>query len=71
MGAIMASLRLPEHSHCAFCGDPIQFGKEYCSEECKQKQAEKVAAEKKRDYIFYAVAAGTIILLFIIRALTR
>ncbi len=71
MGDNMANIRLPEHSHCAFCGDPIPFGEEFCDEECRQKQKKKVAADKKRDYIFYAVAAGTILILFIIRALTR
>ena len=71
MGVTMTSIRLPEHSHCIYCGDPIPFGEEYCDEECRQKEKERVAADKKRDYIFYRVAAGTILLLFIIRALTR
>jgi predicted nucleic acid-binding Zn ribbon protein len=67
----MANIRLPDHSHCIYCGDPIPFGEEYCDEECRQKEQARVAAEKKRDYIFYAIAAGTILLLFVIRALTR
>ena len=51
MGAIMASLRLPEHLHCKYCGDPIPFGEEYCNEECKQGHQAEVAAEKRKDYI--------------------
>ena len=67
----MANIRLPEHSHCAYCGDPIPFGEEYCNEECRKNEAERVAKEKRKDYIFYGIAAATILALFIIRALTR
>ena len=67
----MASIRLPEHSHCIYCGDPIAPGEEYCGEECRRKESERVAAEKKRDLIFYVASAGVIILLFVVRALTR
>ena len=70
MGAIMASLRLPEHSHCKYCGDPIPFGEEYCNEECKQGHQAEVATEKRKDYIFIAVSACIIISLFVIKALT-
>ena len=31
----MANIRLPEHSHCQYCGDPIPFGEEYCDENCR------------------------------------
>jgi predicted nucleic acid-binding Zn ribbon protein len=67
----MASIRLPDHSHCTFCGDPIPFGEKFCSEECVAKEKERVAAERKKDFIFYGVAAATIIILFVIRALTK
>ncbi len=67
----MANIRLPDHSHCKFCGDPIPFGEEYCNDECRQKEREKVAADKKKDYIFYGVSIAIIIVLFAIRALTR
>ena len=65
------AMKLPEHSHCTYCGDPIPFGESYCNEECKQKEAERVAAEKRKNYIFYAVTAGIIVALLVIRILTR
>jgi len=67
----MANIRLPEHSHCAFCGDPIPFGEEYCNDECRQNEMKRKAQEKKKDYIFFGIAAATILFLFVIRALTR
>ncbi len=67
----MASLRLPEHAHCKFCGDPIPFGDEYCNEKCRKGEADRLAAEKKKDYIFYGVTITIIIALLIIRILTR
>ncbi len=67
----MASIRLPDHSHCIYCGDPIPFGEEYCDDECRQNEHARVAKEKRRDYMFYGIAAATILILFVIRALTR
>ena len=67
----MANIRLPDHSHCKFCGDPIPFGEDYCDDECRRMEAERVSKEKRRDYIFYGIAAATILILFVIRALTR
>ena len=65
------AMKLPEHSHCAYCGDPIPFGEGYCNDECKRMEAERVAKEKRKDYIFYGIAIATIVILFVIRALTR
>lgn len=67
----MAALRLPEHSHCKFCGDPIPFGEEFCNDECRENESNRVASEKKKDYIFYGVTIAIILALFIVRALTR
>jgi predicted nucleic acid-binding Zn ribbon protein len=67
----MANIRLPEHSHCIYCGDPIPFGEEYCCDECRDNEKIRQAKEKKKDYMFYAIAAATILILFAIRALTR
>ncbi|MBO4357071.1 MAG: DUF2116 family Zn-ribbon domain-containing protein [Candidatus Methanomethylophilaceae archaeon] len=67
----MATLRLPEHAHCGYCGDPIPFGEEYCNEQCREKERKRIAAEKRKDYIFYGVTIAIIVGLFVIRALTR
>lgn len=67
----MANIRLPDHSHCIYCGDPVPFGNDYCDEECRNNEKARVAQEKKRDYIFYGISAAIVIALFVIRALTR
>ncbi len=65
------ALRLPEHSHCGFCGDAIPFGQRYCSEECSQKEQERLSKEKRKDLMFYGISALIILALFAVRALTR
>ena len=67
----MASLKLPEHSHCKFCGDPIPFGEEFCSDECRKGETDRLAAEKKKDYMFYGITIAIIVGLLVIRILTR
>lgn len=65
----MAGTRLPEHSHCRFCGDPIPFGDEYCDDECRKGYADREAADKRRDMMFYVTAAVAIVALVAIRFL--
>lgn len=67
----MANIRLPEHSHCIFCGDPIPFGEEYCDDECRKAEADRVAKENRRNYIFWGAAGIVIIAVFIAKLLTR
>ena len=56
-------MRLPEHSHCKYCGDPIPFGEEYCDDECRRHESETIAADKKRDYIFYGISIATVVVI--------
>lgn len=53
---MVAGLRLPEHSHCKFCGDPIPFGEEYCDEECRSGEAKRERDEKRKEYRFWGSA---------------
>ncbi len=59
----MAAVKLPEHSHCANCGDPIPFGTDYCSEKCMQEHAVKKRRTAIRDFAFYATIAVALCLL--------
>ncbi len=54
---------LPEHSHCNFCGDPILFGDDYCSEECRTMDEAKQNKESKRTNIFFILAIAAIVVL--------
>jgi predicted nucleic acid-binding Zn ribbon protein len=51
------SLRLPEHDHCKFCGDPVPFEQAYCSEECYHKERARVKKEK-RDFTLFVIAGA-------------
>lgn len=59
----MAGIRLPEHSHCIYCGDPIPFGEEYCNDECRKGERDRIAAEKKRDNMFYIGSIITVVVI--------
>jgi len=50
------TVRLPEHDHCKFCGDPVPFEQAYCSEDCYWKDQAKKKKEK-RDYLLFVVLA--------------
>ena len=53
---MVAGLRLPEHSHCIYCGDPNPFGEEFCNEECRKKESERRRSEKMKEYRFWGSA---------------
>ena len=57
---------MPEHSHCKFCGDPVPFGVEYCDEYCWRAEAERAAAEKRRDMLFYVSAGVAVVVILAI-----
>jgi len=46
------SIRLPEHDHCKFCGDPVPFDRAYCTEDCYWKDQAKIKQEKRKNIIF-------------------
>lgn len=57
------ALRLPEHSHCKHCGDPIPFGEEFCNEGCRNAFYESEKAEKRKDNLFFAGVAASVVLI--------
>ncbi len=56
----MAIVRLPEHSHCRYCGDPIPFGELHCGETCAEAERERDRKERRKDLAFYAASAVTV-----------
>jgi len=66
----MASIRLPDHSHCKYCGDPVPFGDEYCGDECRRQYDLRESKDKRKDYIFYGVTIAIIAVLVVIRYAT-
>ena len=62
----MACMRLPVHSRGKFCGDPVPFGEEYCDEEGRRAEAEREAAEKRRDMLCYVSAGVSVVVILAI-----
>ncbi len=65
----MATVRLPEHSHCRYCGDPVPFGEEYCNDSCRDAEIERERKDKMRDMLFYVSAGIAIIAILAVKIL--
>lgn len=50
------NVRLPEHSHCLHCGDPVPADATYCSDECRQERETTKRRADRRMWLFYIVA---------------
>jgi len=57
--------KLPEHSHCENCGDPIPFGEQFCSDACSHGYAKEEKDAKNKDIRFYAILVGVIVVVAI------
>ena len=62
------SVRLPEHDHCKFCGDPVPFEQAYCSEDCYWKDQAKIKKEKSNSILFVVVTAVSVLVILTIGA---
>ena len=63
--------RLPEHSHCIYCGDPIPFGEEYCNDECRRNEELRQKAEKRKEYRFWGSAGVVIVIVIALGVILR
>ncbi|MCD6503187.1 MAG: hypothetical protein DRN30_04320 [Thermoplasmata archaeon] len=58
--------RVPLHSHCVVCGRPIEFGKMFCSEACRESYERMIKARKRLLYISWAIIIVMIIILMVV-----
>lgn len=56
-------LKLPEHSHCANCGNPTSYGTPYCDEGCRADHKAKLKKETLRDLLFYGTVGVALCIL--------
>ncbi|RLF66230.1 MAG: DUF2116 family Zn-ribbon domain-containing protein [Thermoplasmata archaeon] len=61
--------RVPLHSHCIVCGRPIEFGKTFCSEACRESYERMIKARKRTIYISWGIILVMIVILLIINKL--
>jgi len=65
------SVRLPEHDHCKFCGDPVPFEQAYCTEECYWNDQAKKKKEKQKELTFYLLTGVSVAVLLAVGILLR
>lgn len=50
------ALKLPPHSHCLECEEPIDEGETFCSEGCRSRYEERERLRKRKMMMFYLAA---------------
>ncbi|MEM3437313.1 MAG: DUF2116 family Zn-ribbon domain-containing protein [Nitrososphaerales archaeon] len=56
---------IPLHTHCKVCGKSIPWGKDYCSNECREKEmkAQKRAKRISRIYLLFFIIIFILLLI--------
>ena len=54
---------LPEQSHCLYCGNPTEYGKDYCDDDCRELYEAREKEEKRKDMRFYILIGASLVLL--------
>lgn len=62
---------LPDHSHCGFCGNPVEYGSEFCDEHCRGLRKAANERERSKDLLFYVSIAVSLISVFAVGILIR
>lgn len=55
---------MEQHKHCKICAKPIPLDEDFCSEKCREEYQDMVSKRKKRQYIFYALLAVLIVVVY-------
>lgn len=62
----MATVQIPNHSHCVICQKAVPYGDKTCSEKCEADLQELNRRRKRSMYMMYALMA----LAFVVLALS-
>ena len=62
---------LPNHSHCRYCGNPIDYGEEFCDDDCGDLDRAERAVERKKDIIFYGAIVVSLVAILVVGAIVR
>lgn len=68
---MVSGYRLPDHSHCKFCGDPIPFGEEFCDDTCRENLAERERKERNKEIRFWGSAALVIVVVIVVAVIVK
>lgn len=59
----MATLQIPNHSHCVICSRAVPFGDKTCSKECEEQYAELQKKRKRTMWIMYGLMGVAMLVL--------
>ena len=62
---------LPEHSHCKYCGNPVDKDSEFCDDDCRELFIAQEAMEKRKDIRFYVLMAASLIAVLVIGVIIK
>jgi len=54
--------RIPQHRHCASCGNAHTRTERYCSDACKEKKKTEITKKKRQLFIVWLAAAAVLII---------
>jgi Uncharacterized protein containing a Zn-ribbon len=57
--------RIPQHRHCATCGNAHTRSERYCSDACKENKKSEITKKKRRLFILWIAAAAPLILILV------
>ncbi|MEM4311083.1 MAG: DUF2116 family Zn-ribbon domain-containing protein [Nitrososphaerales archaeon] len=64
-------IKIPPHTHCRICGKAIPVNREYCSNECKDKETKMQKRNKRMQTLFIIIILVFFILMMITLPLSR
>ncbi len=61
--------RLPPHSHCLNCEEPIQENEVFCSEKCEEQHKLRAKKDRRKTMAFYLLLMAAFAIIWIVAAL--
>jgi len=58
-------INIPSHTHCRICGRSIPVGKEFCSNECREKDVRTQQKGKKMSRLYTLFFAAVMIIIVV------
>ena len=65
------TMYLPEHSHCLYCGNPVDKDSEFCDDDCKELYIAREHEEKVKDIKFYAMIGISLVAVLIVGVIIK
>ena len=64
-------VRIPPHTHCRICGKAIPVNKEYCSNECREKEIKIQKRNRRMNLLFMIILMALFLFMILTLPLSR